>query len=318
MKRLALTLVVLVVVALAIHAGLRVRRWRQAEDVRRLREIHTLTGNLTSHPDFRSHILGVKRRVWVYLPPSYDAEPERRFSVLYLQDGQNVFDGATAFLAGREWQADETAERLIEQRRIEPLIIVAVDNGGERRIDEYTPAPDAKDQGGGADIYGRMLVEELKPWIDGTYRTRTGREDTAIGGSSLGALASLWVGLSHADTFGAIAALSPSVWWDDGYILRFIESLPEKPKTRIWTDVGTEEAGHAVADARRLRDALVARGWREGVDLRYVEDEGARHDESAWAKRLPEVLEFLYPPGPPGSVAPGQTPGSPVDGPSAG
>jgi hypothetical protein len=174
-----------------------VRRWRRAEEEKRLREIHTLTGNVTSYPDFRSRILGGKRRIWVCLPPSYDSDPERRFPVLYLQDGQNVFDGATAFLAGHEWEADETAERLIEQGRIEPLIIVAVDNAGARRVDEYTPAPDARDHGGGADLYGRMLVEELKPWVDQTWRTRADREDTGIGGSSLGALVSLWVGLSR-------------------------------------------------------------------------------------------------------------------------
>jgi predicted alpha/beta superfamily hydrolase len=317
MKRVVVVLLVLVVVSLAVYAGLRVRRWRRAEEEKRLREIHTLTGNVTSHPDFHSRILGVARRIWVYLPPSYDSDPERRFPVLYLQDGQNVFDGATAFLAGHEWEADETAERLIEQGRIEPLIIVAVDNGGDRRIDEYTPAPDAKDHGGGADLYGRMLVEELKPWVDRSYRTRADRGDTGIGGSSLGALASLWVGLSHPDTFGKIAALSPSVWWDDGYILRFIAALPEKPDTRIWADIGTKEGGRSLEDARRLRDALVARGWREGGDLRYVEAEGARHGESAWAKRLPDVLEFLYPPPAPASAAPGRTPGSPTGAPTA-
>jgi predicted alpha/beta superfamily hydrolase len=315
MKRVVIVLLVFVAVSLVLYAGLRVRRWRQAEEEKRLREIHTLTGNVSTHPDFRSRILGVTRRIWVYLPPSYDSEPERRYPVLYLQDGQNVFDGATAFLAGHEWEADETAERLIEQGRIEPLIIVAVDNGGERRTDEYTPAPDAKDHGGGADLYGRMLVEELKPWVDETYRTRPGREDTGIGGSSLGALVSLWVGLSHADTFGLIAALSPSVWWDDGYILRFIAALPGKPDTRIWTDIGTEEGGRSLDDARRLRDALVARGWREGEDLRYVEAEGARHNEAAWAKRLPNVLEFLYPPRPPAQTAPAGAQGSPAEGP---
>jgi predicted alpha/beta superfamily hydrolase len=317
MKRLVIVLLVLTVVSLALYAGVQVRRWRRAEEEKRLREIHTLTGNVTSYPDFRSRILGGKRRIWVCLPPSYDSDPERRFPVLYLQDGQNVFDGATAFLAGHEWEADETAERLIEQGRIEPLIIVAVDNAGARRVDEYTPAPDARDHGGGADLYGRMLVEELKPWVDQTWRTRADREDTGIGGSSLGALVSLWVGFSHPEIFGKIAALSPSVWWDDGYILRFVAALPEKPDTRIWVDIGTEEGGRSLEDARRLRDALLARGWREGGDLRYVEAEGARHGETAWARRLPEVLQFLYPPGPPASAAPGPVPGSPPGGPAA-
>jgi len=296
MSRLGFVLVVAACASLALYAGNRVHRWRQAEEEKRLRRIHTLTGNVVRHDDFRSELVDAGRRVWVYLPPQYDKETERCFPVLYMHDGQNVFDGATAFLPGKEWQADETAERLIREGRIEPLVIVAVDNAAERRTDEYTPAADAGARGGGAALYGRMLVEELKPWVDRTYRTRPGREDTGLAGSSLGGLVSLWVGLTHADTFGKIAALSTSVWWDDGFILRFVESLPEKPDTRIWTDMGTREGDRALAAARRLRDALVARGWQEGADLRYVEARGATHDEPAWAERLPAVLEFLYPP----------------------
>jgi predicted alpha/beta superfamily hydrolase len=107
---------------------------------------------------------------------------------------------------------------------------------------------------------------------------------------------SLWIGLGRPDVFGRIAALSTSTWWDDGFLLRFIESLPRKPDGRIWTDVGTREGPRAVTDGRRLRDALVAKGWREGADLRYVEADGAAHQEPAWAERFPAVLEFLYPP----------------------
>jgi predicted alpha/beta superfamily hydrolase len=282
--------------SLALYAGWRMRRWMAAEEEKRLRSIHTLAGNVTPE-SFHSDVLAADRRVWVYLPPQYEGEDGagRRFPVLYMQDGQNVFDGATAFLAGKEWRADETAERLIEQGRIEPLVIVAIDNAGERRVDEYTPTAHGG-QGGGAELYRRMLIEELKPWVDRTWRTRPGREDTGMAGSSLGGLVSLWIGLGRPDVFGRIGALSTSVWWDDGFILRFIESLPQKPDTRIWTDVGTREGGKALKDGRRLRDALLAKGWREGADLRYVEAEGARHQEPAWAERFPAVLEFLYPP----------------------
>jgi predicted alpha/beta superfamily hydrolase len=218
--------------------------------------------------------------------------------VLYLQDGQNVFDGATAFLAGKEWEVDETVERLAGEGRIEPLIVVAVDNGGERRLVEYTPTRDPHaPAGGGADLYGRMLVEELKPWVDRTYRTRPERGHTVIGGSSLGGLVSLYLGLKHPEVFGGIAALSTSAWWDDRFIARFVDALPGKPDTRIWSDVGTREDSSAVSDARALRDALVRKGWREGEDLRHLEAEGAPHDETAWAKRMPAV-EFLFPPMP--------------------
>ena len=296
-RRLAGGLVVTLLLAVAVVAAWQLQRRRDREEEARLRQIHTLAGTVEQHPEFRSAILGQTRPVWVYLPPQHAREPGRRFPVLYMQDGQNVFDGATAFLAGKEWEVDETAERLIAEGRIEPLVVVAVDNGGERRAFEYMPTRDARvGDGGGADLYGRMLVEELKPWVDARYRTRTGREDTGIAGSSFGGIVSLYVGFRHPDVFGKIAALSTSVWVDDHYIVRFVDALPARPETRIWTDIGTREGRTAVPDARALRDALVRRGWREGVDLRYVEAEGAVHNEVAWAKRMPAVLEFLFPP----------------------
>ncbi len=298
MRRLGFIVGIAASFALAAYAGWRIHQWRKGEEEKRLRKIHTLTGTVEQFPGFHSEILGLERRVWVYLPPMYEDEPERRFPVLYMHDGENVFDGATAFLAGKEWEADETAERLIEEGRIEPLIVVAVDNGGEARADEYTPTADRRGHGGKVERYGRMLVEELKPWVDSTFRTRPGREDAGIAGSSYGALASLWIGLSHPDVFGKIAALSTSVGRDDRQIVGFVEALPAKPDTLVWTDIGTDEYRGAVEDARRLRDALVAKGWVEGQDLHHLEAEGAGHNEPAWAKRLPHVLEFLFPPSP--------------------
>jgi len=290
-------LVVALLLVIATIAALQLQAWRDREREARLRAAHTLSGTVERHPEFRSEVLGGTRRVWVYLPPSYAREPERRFPVLYLQDAQNVFDGATAFLAGKEWEVDETVERLVGEGRIEPLIVVAVDNGGERRIFEYTPTRDRRQEGGGgADAYGRMLVEELKPWVDRTYRTRPEPEQTGIGGSSMGGLVSLYLGLKRPDVFGRIAALSTSVWWDDRFLVRFVDALPSKPDTRVWVDIGTSEGFSAVPDTRALRDALVRKGWREGADLRYVEAAGAPHDETAWAKRMPAVLEFLFPP----------------------
>jgi predicted alpha/beta superfamily hydrolase len=281
---------------LAAFAAWRLAAWRDREREAVLRETHTLAGRVEQHPAFRSTALSATRRVWVYLPPRYTFETERRYPVLYLHDGQNVFDGATSFVAGQEWEVDEAAQRLVERSEIEPPIVVAVDNGGERRAAEYTPTRDRRSgAGGGADAHRRMLVEELKPWVDRTYRTRPGPESTAIGGSSLGALAALYVALTHPETFGAAAALSPSVWWDDEWVVRFVDGLGHKPATRLWVDIGTREGPSAVPATRRLRDALVRKGWSEGADLRYVEAEGARHDERAWAARMPDVLRFLFP-----------------------
>jgi len=294
MKRLVFVLGTVAAFALVLYAGGRLHQWRQAEAEDLLRKTHTLAGVVKRFPDFRSEILGLERRVWVYLPPMYGKEPERRFPVLYMHDGQNVFDGATAFIAGKEWEADEAAERLIEEGRIEPLIIVAIDNGGRARADEYLPTAH-QGTGGKVHQYARMLVEELKPWVDETFRTRPGREDTGIAGSSFGAVASLWIGLTHAEVFGKIAALSTSARWDDEQIVRFVAALPGRPETLVWTDVGTGEGPGQVEGARRMRDALVAKGWEEGRDLVYLEAEGEPHNEVAWSKRLPAILEFLFP-----------------------
>ena len=170
---------------------------------------HTLTGDIRFHENMPSRLLKQPHDVLVYLPPRYEKEPERRYPVLYLHDGQNLFDNATAF--SQEWGVDETAERLIAEGVIEPLIIVAMYNAGEQRLDEYTPIRDGSMPGGGkGEAHGRMLVEELKPFIDATYRTRPDAASTGVGGSSLGGLVSLYLGLRHSGVFWRLAVISPS------------------------------------------------------------------------------------------------------------
>src|SRR6266705_311116 len=163
---------------------------------------NTLTGNIKRHRAFHSRVLGNRRDVLVYLPPDYRRFSSRRYPVLYLHDGQNVFDAATSF-AGVEWGVDETAQRLIQRKLIEPLIIVAVANIGEQRVHEYAPTPGViepkenprKRSRGLAHIYGQFLIEELKPFIDYKYRTNPDAEFTGLGGSSLGGLATLAIGI---------------------------------------------------------------------------------------------------------------------------
>jgi predicted alpha/beta superfamily hydrolase len=260
---------------------------------------HTLTGNFQRHARFHSNFLPDDREVMVYLPPGYDGEPSRHYPVLYLNDGQNLFDGATSFIPGEEWHVDETAEQLISEGSLQPLIIVGIYNTGARRVDEYTPTPDRRvGHGGRADLYGRMLIEELKPFIDSHYRTQRDCAHTALGGSSLGALVALHVGLRHAKVFGKLALMSPSVWWDRRTILQEVRQVRSKPAIRIWLDTGTAEGSRparTVSDVRRLRDTLEHKGWRLGQDLAYVEAEGAGHNEGAWAARVGAMLRFLFP-----------------------
>ena len=261
--------------------------------------VHTLTGDFCLHPRFHSRFLRADRDVLVFLPPGYDAGSKRRYPVLYLQDGQNLFDGATSFLPGQEWRVDEAATALIARGVIEPLIIVGVYNAGSDRVEEYTPtragAGVARGRGGGAAAYGRMLTEELKPYIDRHYRTRTDAAHTGLGGSSLGGLVSLWLGLQYPKTFGRLAGLSTSAWWDDRVLARQVRALSARSSGRIWLDIGTTEDADSVAAVRNLRDGLEAKGWKPGADLGYFEAPGARHDEAAWAARVGPMLAFLFP-----------------------
>jgi predicted alpha/beta superfamily hydrolase len=254
------------------------------------------------HRNFHSRFLPDDRDLIVYLPPGYDSNDSKRYPVLYLHDGQNLFDGATSFIPGMEWRVDETAQSLIASRVIKPLIIVGIYNTGKARLDEYTPTVDARLKAGGrAGLYGRMLVEEVKPFIDRQYRTLRGRTHTGLGGSSLGGLVTLYLGLMHPGTFGKLAVMSPSVWWDNKVILRDVQALSPKPRPKIWLDIGTMEgpnaalAAEATANARLLRDALVAKGWRPGADLMYFEAQGAAHNEQAWSQRVEPMLRYLFP-----------------------
>lgn len=257
----------------------------------------TITGDVRRHTAFPSRFVSA-RDVLVWLPPGYDAQPKRRYPVVLFHDGQNVFDGATSFLPGLEWGADETADRLIRDGRMAPCIVVAVANSPQRRED-YTNEVDGRYGGGRSAEYARFLIEELLPFLDRTYRTRTQADDRTVIGSSLGGLVSLDLGLQHPEVFGRVGVISPAVWWADRAIVARVTATGHRP-LRVWLDVGTEEStptadGHRewLESAEALRAALVGAGWREGRDLHYEVVEGARHQEPAWAARLDRVLEWL-------------------------
>jgi predicted alpha/beta superfamily hydrolase len=257
-----------------------------------------LTGEFRTHRGFTSRFLKPSHDVVVHLPPHYLKDETRRYSVLYMQDGQNLFDPSTAF-GGQEWRADETADALAIEGAIEPLIIAGIYNAGEERIEEYTASRDPNlGHGGRADLYGRMVVEELKPFIDRQYRTRRHAQSTGVGGSSLGGLVSLFLGLRYPKVFGKVAVLSPSVWWHDRAILSFVQTAELSTRPKVWLDVGTAEGTspeRSMEDARLLRDALIGRGWRLHQDLQYFEDHGAAHHERAWGARVGPMLRFLFP-----------------------
>jgi predicted alpha/beta superfamily hydrolase len=200
---------------------------------------------------------------------------------------------------GNEWGLDETAQRLILAREIQPLIIVGVYNTGMERVAEYTHIKDKRGRGGRARAYGKLIVNELKPIIDRQYRTLPDAVNTGIGGSSLGGLVSMYFGLEHPEIFGKLLVMSPSVWWANAAILKEVSRIKHKIRQKIWLDVGTQEDAKpeiCVEQARKLRDALLAKGWQPGDELAYVEDEGGGHNEWAWGHRAPNALKFLFPP----------------------
>ena len=256
-----------------------------------------LTEHVTKYENFGSEHLGSQRDVLVYVPPGYNEDPERRYPVLYMQDGQNLMNSEEAF-GGVAWSADETAHRLVLEGQVEPVIIVGIYNTGDR-LNEYTHVKAEKGkmrgQGGRADDYGRMIIEELKPFIDREYRTKPEREYTGLGGSSLGGLVSMYLGLKRPDVFSRLAVMSPSAWWANNQIIRDVARLGERLPLRIWLDIGKEEGPKIKHQVRALKEILLANGWEMGADFAYMEVPEARHEESAWAARFGDVLRFLYP-----------------------
>ena len=236
--------------------------------------------------------LGNSRALAIYLPPSYAENPLKRYPVLYAHDGQNLFNASTAF-GGVEWGMDETANALIGNGAIDEVIIVGVYNGDANRIYEYTPCCDPQYGGGGADKYERFLIDTVKPYIDQNFRTRTGKQDTALIGSSLGGLVSFYIGRRNPAVFGKLAALSSSFWWNNQALTQQVEAATSKVAVKVYLDAGTN--GDGLPETTRMRDALAADGYVQGQDLFYLVAQGAGHNEASWAARLAQPLGYLFP-----------------------
>ena len=260
-------------------------------------------GNATPHPRLRMHrgftsrYLPDQRDLIVYVPPGYDRQPERTYPVLYMHDGQNLFDGRTSFVPGKSWQMGEHADAAIGADEVEPLVIVGIYNTGDRRLAEYTFERNWQMGGGEAEAYGQLITRELMPWIATQYRVREDRESTGMGGSSLGGLATLYLGLRHPERFGKLAALSPSVWWNHksilGYLNEHAPQLWERP--RIWLDVGDKEGHRTLRDTEHLARRLKANGWSPGETMHFERVHGGTHDEASWSGRVRPMLRFLFP-----------------------
>ncbi|MBM4186014.1 MAG: alpha/beta hydrolase [Gemmatimonadetes bacterium] len=242
------------------------------------------------------------RNVMVALPPSYRGDQERRYPVVYMQDGQNLFDPTTSYAGA--WNLTAILARLAGDG-IEALV-VAIANAGKRRIYEYAPFADRRHGGGGGDRYVAFVIDTLKPIIDRDFRTLRDRAHTAIAGSSMGGLISLYAAFHRADVFGAVGALSPSLWFGERAFLRYLRSHPRIVSPRVHLDIGLHEPSHAVADVRALRETLEKVGHTGGSGLQYLEDETGAHDEETWGRRFSRAMPFLVSGAPSGS-SDGQT-----------
>lgn len=244
---------------------------------------------------FRSRHLGEPRLVDICLPPEAREMGWARFPVVYMLDGQNVFDPGTSFIRGKTWRADQTANRCFAARTVRPCIQVAIWNAGAGRMNEYTHDTDPKYGGGGAARHDSFLIEELKPWIDKNFPTRPGFSDTALVGSSLGGLYALEIAQRHPSIFGNIGAPSPSLWWNNRALLRSLSDRPLPTNIRIWMDIGDKEGESAVRDVNDCLAVLEKQPGRAPGTLRSMVERGAGHDENAWAGRYGSVLEHLMP-----------------------
>jgi predicted alpha/beta superfamily hydrolase len=263
---------------------------------------HTVVGDVRTLDSIYSPELRNQRKLYVYLPPSY-ANSDQRYPVIYMQDGQNLFDQALSY-AG-EWQVDETMEAL-SRAGIE-AIVVGVPNTGARRVDEYSPFKDQRlHKGGRGDWYVAFLANTVKPLIDRDFRTLPEREHTGVLGSSMGGLISLYAFFCRPEVFGFVGAMSPSLWFAQAAIFSYVQQADPQPG-RIHLDIGTHEGSDTrivsgavstytsryLSSAHRMRELLDRKGYRLGHDLQYQEEEEATHNEAAWARRLPGALRFL-------------------------
>ena len=261
--------------------------------------VSSLTGNIEKIEGFESKILSNRRNLTVYLPPQYKEETARKFPVVYMHDGQNVFDGMTSYIPNQEWRADEAAEALIQAGMIEPIIIVGIDNGGMARGDEYLPTKIKmrnSEFGGKADLYGKMLTDEIMPLINEKYRAKTGPGNTGLIGSSLGGVVTSYLGITHPEIFGRLGICSPSVWVDDRVLLKLVKPMERKVRRpRVWLDIGSKEGENGVRDTRDLFDTYVKNGWKPNADVVLYVEQNAEHNELAWSRRMPSILTYLFP-----------------------
>jgi len=252
----------------------------------------------------KSEILNNERELDIFLPPSYSRNPDKKYPVLYMHDGNNLFYPEISF-GGMPWKVNTTIENLVFKKLMEEIIVVGIHNtpqrGNEYTWTEMNWRGMVKEGGNGAK-YAQFMIEELKPMIDTKYRTKKEPEHTGVMGSSLGGLISLYLGIKHHDVFSKLGVISPSLWWGYGQALKDVEEI--KSNLKIWIDMGTKEGmyksstpnfkNYHLENTRMLRSKLITKGYKEGINLGYYEDKEGMHNEWSWGNRVAMPLLFFF------------------------
>ncbi len=250
-----------------------------------------LIGTIHYHTIASEFLPSGEREILVYLPPSYFDKRGKSYPVIYMHDGQNLFDKTTGFM-GKEWFVNEKVEYLIKKHVIEEVIIVGINNGQQDRLDEYTWNPMEGQGGGKGKLYGEFLTKEVKPFIDEIYKTRPDRENTAVIGSSLGGLISFYLALHYPEVFSKIGMMSPSLWWNNCEAISDAKLISDDHHFNFWIGAGTAESDDMMDEVLNLKNILEEKCGTEGV-IQFT-DPNATHSEEAWAHRVHgPIIQFF-------------------------
>ena len=234
--------------------------------------------------------LNTTRKIWIYLPPSYDSS-NKKYPVIYMEDGQNLFNEATSFSG--EWKVDETLDEFSKSGKLE-AIVIGIDNGASERLNEYSPWKNEKYGGGKGELFTEFLVKTLKPYVDKRYRTLPQAKNTAIIGSSMGGLISLYAGVKYPTTFGKLGIFSPAFWFAENDLKKFLNGNKKQIKrTKFYFLAGLKESDNMVADAKEIIEILLKKGVPES-NIKSKFDDYGTHSEGYWAKEFPAALEWLF------------------------
>lgn len=268
---------------------IKVERWADGKHF----EAHsTRDAHVMDLGHFGKEITGFDHKVLVHVPPGYSEDGDEHYPLLYMLDGQNIFDCATAFL-GQAWDADKVHDDMVREGKVRPFFIAAIYHVNLRdRF--FTPVKDSRFGGGDLDLLAKTIFNDIDPVLRERFRIEEGPQFTGVCGSSLGGLAAFHLGWRHPDRFGIACAMSPSLWWAHYWTLSMVKADPGPSRShRIWLDMGTHESEmllHPVREVMELADVLAEKGYSVALEI----DENGRHNEATWKKRLPVVFQWMF------------------------